>query len=136
MEWIYIGLTIFFWGLAPVFDKIALKTVDSSIGLAVRMMWSGVAMCMFVLAAGKTETVINFPFKNISFLFISASVSLLGYIFYFKALSKSNASKVVPAVATFPLITAVIAFCIMGEPFSVQKLSAVILIVSGIFLLH
>jgi len=136
MEWIYIGLTIFFWGLAPVFDKIALKTVDSSVGLAVRMMWSGVAMAVFVLATGKTETVINFPFKNISFLFISASVSLLGYMFYFRALSKANASKVVPAVATFPLITAVIAFCIMGEPFSVQKLSAVILIVSGIFLLH
>lgn len=136
MEWIYIGLTIFFWGLAPVFDKIALKTADSSVGLAVRMMWSGFAMAVFVLVTGKTAAVINFPFKNISFLFISASVSLLGYIFYFKALSKANASKVVPAVATFPLITAVIAFCIIGEPFSVQKLSAVILIVSGIFLLH
>lgn len=136
MEWIYIGLTIFFWGLAPVFDKIALKTVAPLIAIAVRMMWSAFAMILFVLFASKTETVINLPFKNISFLFVSASVSLLGYMFYFKALSKGNASKVVPAVATFPLVTAIIAFCIMGEPFSVQKLSAVILIVSGIFLLH
>jgi len=136
MEWIYIGLTIFFWGLAPVFDKKALKNVNPATGISVRMIWSALAMILFVLFTGKTETIINFPFKNISFLFVSASVSLLGYLFYFKALSKGNASKIVPAVAVFPLVTAIIAFCIMGEPFSIQKLSAVILIVSGIFLLH
>lgn len=136
MEWIYIGLTIFFWGLAPVFDKTALKTVDPAIGISVRMIWAALAMILFVLFTGKTETIINFPFKNISFLFVSASVSLLGYLFYFKALTKGNASKVVPAVAVFPLVTAIIAFCIMGEPFSIQKLSAVILIVTGIILLH
>ena len=136
MEWIYIGLTIFFWGLAPVFDKIALKTVSPLIAIAVRMMWSAFAMILFVLFAGKTATLINLPFKNISFLFVSASVSLLGYMFYFKALSKGNASKVVPAVATFPLVTAIIAFTLMGDPFSVQKISAIILIVSGIILLH
>jgi transporter family protein len=100
------------------------------------MIWAALAMILFVLFTGKTETAINFPFKNISFLFISASVSLLGYLFYFKALTKGNASKVVPAVAVFPLVTAIIAFCIMGEPFSIQKLSAVILIVTGIILLH
>lgn len=136
MEWIYIGLTIFFWGLAPVFDKIALKTVAPLIAISIRMMWSALAMILFVLFAGKTETLVNLPFENISFLFVSASVSLLGYMFYFKALSKGNASKVVPAVATFPLVTAIIAFTLMGDPFSVQKLSAIILIVSGIILLH
>lgn len=136
MEWIYIGLTIFFWGLAPVFDKIALKTVAPLIAISIRMMWSALAMILFVLFAGKTETLVNLPFENISFLFVSASVSLLGYMFYFKALSKGNASKVVPAVATFPLITAIIAFTLMGDPFSVQKLSAIVLIVSGIILLH
>ncbi len=136
MEWIYIGLTIFFWGLAPVFDKTALKNVNPATGISVRMIWSALVMILFVLFTGKTETAINFPFKNISFLFISASVSLLGYLFYFKALTKGNASKVVPAVAVFPLVTAIIAFCIMGEPFSIQKLSAVILIVTGIILLH
>lgn len=136
MEWIYIGLTIFFWGLAPVFDKIALKTVAPLIAISIRMMWSALAMILFVLFAGKAETLVNLPFENISFLFVSASVSLLGYMFYFKALSKGNASKVVPAVATFPLVTAIIAFILMGDPFSVQKLSAIILIVSGIILLH
>ncbi|MDD5021162.1 MAG: EamA family transporter [Endomicrobiaceae bacterium] len=136
MEWIYIGLTIFFWGFAPVFDKIALKTVSPLIAIAVRMMWSAFVMILFVLFADKTETIINLPFKNISFLFVSASVSLLGYMFYFRALSKGNASKVVPAVATFPLVTAIIAFSLMGDPFSAQKLSAIILIVSGIILLH
>jgi transporter family protein len=136
MEWIYIGFTIFLWGTAPVFDKIALKRVNPVLAVSIRMMSAGCVTFLYVAVFGKIGTVLNFPLKSISFLVVSASVSLLGYMFYFKALSKGNASKVVPAVAIFPLVTAIIAFSLMGDPFSVKKLSAIILIVSGITLLH
>ncbi len=136
MEWIFIGLTILFWGMAPVVDKIALKNVNPVLAVSIRMMWAGFLMILFIIFSDKVITVVSLPVKSILFLVTSASVSLLGYMFYFKALSKGNASKVVPAVATFPLITALIAFCIIGEPFSVQKMTAIVMIVSGITLLH
>ncbi len=135
MEWIFIGLTIVLWGISPVFDKMALKTIEPVLAVAIRMMIAGSIMFLYILFFEKIKIIKKISVKYIILFVISSSFSLLGFVFYFKALSGGYASKIVPAVATYPLLTAVIAFVFMKESFSVKKLAGIVLIISGVILL-
>jgi transporter family protein len=135
MEWIFISSTILLWGISPIFDKMALKTIDPVLAVSIRMMIAGLIMFLYVVMFKKIKVIRNLSLKSILFFVASSSLSLLGFVFYFKALSGGYTSKIVPAVATYPLVTAIIAFLVMKESFSVKKLIAIILIVSGVALL-
>ncbi|MDD5021161.1 MAG: EamA family transporter [Endomicrobiaceae bacterium] len=135
MEWIFIGLTIVLWGISPVFDKMALKAIDPVLAVAIRMMTAGSIMFIYAFIFKKIEVIKRLPLKSIMFFIIASSFSLLGFVFYFKALSAGFASKVVPAAATYPLFTSIIAFLLMKESFSLKKLIAIIFIVAGVALI-
>lgn len=135
MEWIFIGLTIVLWGISPVFDKMALKAIDPVLAVAIRMMTAGSIMFLYAFIFKKIEVIKRLPLKSILLFVVASSFSLLGFVFYFKALSAGFASKVVPAAATYPLFTSVIAFLLMKESFSFKKIIAIIFIVAGVALI-
>lgn len=137
MEYILVLLTAFVWGLSPIFDKIALKAVDTTLALAIRMTISGVILFVYLLFANKAKDIVNIPLKSFGAIIISAILSgVLGYIFYFKALSNYNVSKVVPMVSVYPLVASIIAVIFLGEAFSFTKFLGIILIVLGIIILN
>jgi len=135
MEWLFIGVTIVLWGISPVFDKMALNAIDPVLAVAIRMMTAGSIMFVYVLIFNKTEVIKKLDLKSIVLFITASSFSLLGFVFYFKALSGGFASKIVPAAATYPLFTSMIAFLIMKESFSMKKLIAIIFIVTGVALI-
>lgn len=135
MEWIFIGLTIVLWGISPVFDKMALKAIDPVLAVAIRMMTAGSIMFLYAFIFKKIEVIKRLPLKSILLFVVASSFSLLGFVFYFKALSAGFASKVVPAAATYPLFTSAIAFLLMKESFSFKKIIAIIFIVAGVALI-
>lgn len=135
MEWIFIGCTVILWGISPVFDKMSLKAIDPVLAVAIRMMTSGTLMFAFAVVLRKTEVIKKLPLKSVLIFMAASSFSLLGFVFYFKALSAGFASKVVPAAATYPLFTAVIAFLFMKESFSLKKLIGIVFIVAGVALI-
>mgnify|MGYP001193227739 CR=1 FL=1 len=135
MEWFFIGLTVLLWGISPVFDKMALNAIEPVLAVAVRMMTAGFLMFAYCVIFGKTKTVRNLSLKSVMLFIAASSFSLLGFVFYFKALSAGFASKVVPAAATYPLFTSIIAFLFMKEKFTFKKLIAVIFIVAGVALI-
>jgi len=135
MEWIFICCTVILWGISPVFDKMALKAIDPVLAVAIRMMTSGTLMFAFAVIFKKTEVIKKLPLKSVLIFMAASSFSLLGFVFYFKALSAGFASKVVPAAAAYPLFTSIIAFLFMRESFSIKKLVAIIFIVAGVALI-
>lgn len=135
MEWIFIGLTIVLWGISPVFDKMALKAIDPVLAVAIRMMTAGSIMFLYAFIFKKIEVIKRLPLKSVLLFVVASSFSLLGFVFYFKALSAGFASKVVPAAATYPLFTSIIAFLVMKESFSLKKIIAIIFIVAGVALI-
>lgn len=135
MEWFFIGLTIILWGISPVFDKMALNAIDPVLAVAIRMMAAGSIMFIYVFIFNKAEVIKKLDLKSIILFVTASSFSLLGFVFYFKALSGGFTSKIVPAAATYPLFTSIIAFLIMKEPFSIKKLAAIIFIITGVALI-
>lgn len=135
MEWLFIGFTIVLWGISPVFDKMALNAINPVLAVAIRMMAAGSIMFAYVLIFNKAEVIKKLDLKSVILFVTASSFSLLGFVFYFKALSGGFASKIVPAAATYPLFTSMIAFLIMKESFSMKKLIAIIFIVTGVALI-
>lgn len=137
MELTLVLLTAIVWGISPIFDKVALKSVDPILTLSIRMMSSGVILFVYLLIVGKTKEIANISIKSISAILISAILSgVLGYTFYFKALSTGNVSKVVPLVATYPLFASIIAVLFLGESFTLTKFLGIAFIVFGIALIN
>ena len=113
----------------------ALKAIDPVLAVAIRMITAGSIMFLYAVVFKKIEIIKKLSLKSILFFTAASSFSLLGFVFYFKALSAGYASKVVPAAAVYPLFTSIIAFLFMKESFSLKKLIAIIFIVAGVALI-
>jgi transporter family protein len=55
---------------------------------------------------------------------------------YFKALKLGEASRVVPIVASYPMMTAIFSALLLGEKLTLMKFIGIILIIVGMFLLQ
>jgi bacterial/archaeal transporter family protein len=133
----FVLLTIFFWGITPIFDKISIKNIDMFIALAVRTSIIVVILWIYIFFAGKIielkkVTALNYVTLGVSGLF----AGLLGMLTYFAALKLMDSSKVVPLASTYPLITFFLAVLILREPFTIYKFLGIIFIVSGIFFIN
>ncbi|MCL6478466.1 MAG: DMT family transporter [Peptococcaceae bacterium] len=61
--------------------------------------------------------------------------SLLGHLAYYHALKLGEASRIVPVVAAFPLVTVAVGLLFLGEKLSWYKLVGASLIIAGILLI-
>ena len=129
-------LTILFWGIAPIFDKAALKAGgDPFMGTALRGMFVGIAMLTTTLVAEKMKPLINMPGKAVTFFILSGLFAgALGVFTYYKALQTGPTSKIVPLASTYPLVTAALSVLFLGETLTAARIAGILLIVVGILL--
>jgi bacterial/archaeal transporter family protein len=128
-------LTVFFWGIAPIFDKEALKTADPYSGMVIRGAVIGIASVILGIFGGKFQYISALPGRTLLYFVISGfCAGVIGVFTYFKVLQFSPTSKIVPLAATYPLLTAFLGVVILGENVTVPRLLGVILISAGIFL--
>lgn len=135
--WFLFILTVLCWGTPPIFEKYGLTTrnTDPLTGLLVRSI--AVFSILFITCAirGKIAAVAKMPPKVILVFVLSGVMAgLLGMWAYYKLLKISPSSKIVPLVAIYPLVTAVLSFAILNEQFSWQRLVGTVLIVLGVLL--
>lgn len=133
--WIFIILTILCWGSAPILEKYGLKELDPFSAVFIR----SAAIFVMLLAAfgfsGKANVLFKTPLKTTLIFTASGFLAgLAGMWTYFKALKVAPSSKVVPLVATYPLITAVLSVIILREDFSWSRIIGTILIITGVLL--
>jgi len=64
-----------------------------------------------------------------------AFFTILGMYVYYQALGASEASRVVPLCATYPLVAFVLAVVFLRETFTVEKMAGTVLVVGGVYLL-
>jgi transporter family protein len=135
MFYVFLILTILFWGIAPVFDKAAVNTGDPLLGTMLRGITIGVLMLCTLLVTGKGRELLAMPGRTALFFVISGVLAgALGAFTYFKALQLAPASKVVPLASTYPLVAAVLSVLLLGESFTALRLVGIILIVAGVLL--
>jgi transporter family protein len=137
---LFITIAIFGWGVAAVFDKMALKTGDSLTGLTIRAAAVFIAMALLAVFSGKTQSIITLIRSDTRItLYFVASGILAGFIAmvaYYAALRLAPSSQVVPISSAYPLITALFAMFLLKETVSVQQWLGILLIMIGIYLVQ
>lgn len=133
----YLVLTVILWGIAPIFDKGALRSGSPLAGVFLRSMVIGVVMTLIALFSGRIKDVFSVPAKSAIFFSVSALLAgCLGVFTYYRALQLAPSSKIVPLAASYPLITAILSMLFLNEQVSVLRLLGILLIVSGIILVQ
>ncbi len=132
----YALLTIILWGTTPLIDKVGLRTVAADTGLCLRAFTAGIVMIGYAVVKGKFGEIVHGDPKGVLCFVVSAiSVSVVAQWTYFAALERTDASRLVPFTATYPLVAAVLAVLVLGEAFTLTKFAGAGLIVGGLLLL-
>lgn len=134
-SWLFLILTIIFWGITPILEKPGLKNTDPFNALFIRSTTVFLILIIIFVISGRISTVLKTPPKTLLLFSLSGILAgLLGMWTYFKVLQINPSSKIVPLSAIYPLVTAILSVLILKEDFSWQRLIGTVLIVSGIFL--
>mgnify|MGYP000707680253 CR=1 FL=1 len=136
MGYLYALLTALLWGMAPLFGKLGLESVDALAAMTLRTMVVGVVLLLFGGFTGQLANVTSIGLK--AGLLIAAEgllASLLGHLAYYQALKLGDASRVVPVTAAFPLVTVLMAILFFGEPLTWQRVLGAALVVGGVLLI-
>ncbi len=128
-------LTILFWGITPIIEKIGLKSVEPLLALFIRT-FSALIGIFFILLLSSSFNTSSLNFKNVGILSLSGILSgFLGMFTYFSLLKAKNASQIVPLTSTYPLVATFLAIIFLKEELTLFKILGTIFIVVGIYLL-
>jgi len=127
----------FCWGSGPIFDKYALRYLDSTqLYLARFYLIFILLLTPMVMRFDSIRAAVWRADKRLLWaLGGSAAVPLLGLFLYYRALGSAEASKVVPFCASYPLFAAVLSMAFLSEPVTPTKLAGTAMVVSGVWLL-
>lgn len=137
MTWLFVILTVLLWGSAPIFEKIGLSKASPYQAIIIRSLVITSLVLLGALVGGRLSSAFKLDAKTLVFVIIGGLFAgLLGQLTYFMALRRSEASKVVPLTAAFPLVTAILGVVVLKESFSIEKLIGVLLVIIGAMLLR
>ena len=106
--------------------------MDSNLATALR---TGVVLLMawgMVFVTGAQKGLASITRQNALFLVLSGVATGLSWLFYYRALQLGEVSKVAPIDKLSVVITLVMAFVFLKEPFTLKTLLASALIVGGV----
>jgi transporter family protein len=135
-KWIlYALLSMVFAGFTSVLAKIGLKEVSSDIGLTVRtaFVFLFVAFNAFVFQQPKEFQMLSK--RSIFFLVVSALTTTLSWIFYYRAMKEGEVSYVASIDKASIIITLLLSFIFLGEPFSWKVVLGASFILVGLLVL-
>ena len=118
-------------GIAAIFNKIGLKTIDSNLAASLRAVVIALAVVLFTFCTGKFSGIGAVNSSAWFWIILSGLAGAVSWIFYFAALKIGSASDV-SAIDRFSIIFVVIfAILFLGEKFTWLKLFLSILIGAG-----
>ncbi|MBY0357203.1 MAG: EamA family transporter [Candidatus Obscuribacterales bacterium] len=137
-DWFLLSiLTALIWGILPFFEKQAMAHIsDSFAAVFMRTIGASMGLLIPIFSAPTRASLPGTPFKAYAFLFISGFLgSVIGQITYLTAIKHGEVSRVTPVAAAWPIIAFIMAVILLGEPITVKKTVAILVVVSGIILL-
>ena len=125
------------WGCAPILEKLGLSKIPVFTGLVFRsigVLVGAIILILFQLQTVK-EAFLKLP-QGWGLLVLGGLVaSIIGQIFFYHGLKNGEASLMVPLAASYPLISFILGVVFLGEQVSLAKISGLLLIIAGVFLL-
>ncbi len=131
MWWIYALLSAAFAALTAIFAKIGIKGVDSNLATAVRTVVILFIAWGIVFFRGNGKDLATLSKENILFLVLSGIATGLSWIFYFKALSIGDVSKVAPVDKLSVAFAIILAAIFLREAITIKTAIGAALIIGG-----
>lgn len=124
-----------FAGLTSILAKCGIRKTDSDAATAIRTIVVLIFSWIMVLITGSIGTIGSLNGKTWIFLVLSGMATGASWLCYFKALQLGDVNKVVPIDKSSTILTIILAFIFLGEPISLVKGIAVVLIGVGTFMM-
>ncbi|MCS6907565.1 MAG: EamA family transporter [Anaerolineales bacterium] len=130
----YSVLSLLTWGLWGFFGKVASRSISGE-GLVLVSNLGWLATYPILVIAFRNHLRSSLSSGDLSWGILAGAVGSLGMLFFYFALERGEASRVVAITAAYPLITALLAFLLLGENFSLQKLVGLVFALIGVVIL-
>lgn len=117
--------------LTAILAKVGLEGIDSNLATAITTLIVAVFAWGMVFLTNAQNGIFEISKRNWIFLILSSLATVASWLVYYKALQLGDASKVVPIDKMSVVITLVLAFVFLHEPFSAKALIGCILVGLG-----
>jgi transporter family protein len=124
-------LSALFAALTAILAKIGIKGVDSNLATAIRTVVVILLAWGIVFAQGGHAGISKLNKTNWTFLLLSGLATGLSWLFYYKAISLGDVSKVAPIDKCSIVLTLLLSFIILGEQLTFKTMLAGGLITAG-----
>jgi transporter family protein len=131
---LYSVIASLFWGFWGFFAKLASRTLPWQNLLLLSYFGSFIVFIFYIIFLSKAFESLSFRSDHFLAL-LSGAISTVGALFFYHALSKGEASRIVVITSMYPFITVILAVLFLNEPLSIKKVSGAVFAVAAICLL-
>jgi transporter family protein len=128
-------LSAVFAALTSILAKVGIKGVDSNLATAIRTVVILLLAWVIVFSTNAQKGLSSLNRQNWTFLILSGIATGLSWLFFYKAISLGDVSKVAPIDKSSIVITLILSFFILNEQFTLKTLIAGLLISAGTFVM-
>ncbi|HEX3030639.1 MAG TPA: EamA family transporter [Bacillota bacterium] len=133
MVYVLAFIGMFCWGVAPLFVKLGLQSINPLVGLAIRTTFTIIIIFSWMLMDGSFLKLKYVSSSALLLLAIEAVLAtLVGDLAYFAAIKRGEVSLVTIIMACSPLITIACSILFLGEQVTVARMIGAGLIIVGI----
>lgn len=129
------ALSALFAGATSILAKIGIRRTDSTVATAIRTVVVLIMAWGMVLLVGSQDQLSGLSGRNLLFLTLSGLATGGSWLCYFRALKLGNVNRVVAVDKSSTVLTILLAFLILKEPFSTVAGAAMVLIAAGTWLM-
>lgn len=134
--WILLAFgSALFAGLTSITAKCGIKKTDSTVATAIRTGVVLLCSAVMVTIVGSWGGITNIDTKSWIFLLLSGIATGASWLCYFKAISIGDVNKVVPLDKSSTVLAAVIAIIFLGESVTVPKITGLIAVTVGTYMM-
>jgi len=135
-RWIlYALLSAVFAGMTSILAKFGLKGVKSDVALVLRTAVVFGWVLVFGLSLHGWRDLTTIGWRNAGFLALSGCTTAASWILYYRAIAEGNVSTVAIIDKSSLIITLVLAFFVLKEPFTLRTLLGGGLVLAGMLVL-
>ena len=120
-----------FAALTSILAKVGIEGVNSTLATAIRTVVVLVMAWAIVFLTGKQHEIGDISTRSWVFLLLSGLATGLSWLCYYRALQLGRASQVVPIDKLSVVITLVLAFVFLHEPFTAKSMVGCALVAAG-----
>ena len=141
---VYAIFSALFAALTALFAKVGVKDVNSNLATAIRTIVIVIIAWGIVFftgagtgngMSGVSASIAGISRRSLLFLVLSGSMTGLSWLCYFKAIQEGPLSIVAPIDKLSVVLTVLLSFIILGEPFTYKVLVGMVFIVTGVMIM-